>query len=172
MLKKIIIIAALMLPVSLVAQEIKFGHLDKQKLVESMPEATKAQAELKKFLDQKQAEGAKMEQELQTAITTFQQEAESLDPAVRQTREEGLRLKQANLQSFATQAEQELMQKQQELMQPIEIKITTALKKVGEEQGLIYIFDSVMPLYTSAQSIDVLPMVQKIVNAPAATTRR
>lgn len=167
MLKKIIIAAAFILPLSLTAQEIKFGHLNKEALIKAMPEAQKAQKELEDFLLQKKTEGEKMEAQLKLDLDTYMKEAETLDEAIRKTREEKLQLQQENLRTFAQNAERELALKQQELMLPIEKKIYDALKTVGDEQGLIYIFDDQMPLYISAQSVDVLPLVQKVVNAPA-----
>ena len=172
MLKKIIIIAALILPISVVAQDIKFGHINKQALISSMPEAAKAQKELQTLLEQKQTEGDKMQKEFQVAVDAFNAEADKLDPNVRQTRQEGLQLKQERLRTFAQDAEKELTQKQQELMLPIENKINAAMQQVGREQGLMFIFDDEQPLYISPQSIDVLPMVQKIVNASATPATR
>jgi len=155
------------LPLTVVAQELKFGHLNKRALVESMPEASRAQTELENLLLQKRTEGERMEAELQRAFETFMQEAETLDENVRNTREQRLRNQQENLRTFAQNAERELTLRQQELMLPIENKIERALEQVGKEQGLIYIFDDETLLFKSAQSIDVLPFMQRIVNAPA-----
>ncbi len=171
MLKKIIIAAALILPLSLVAQDIKFGHLNKEALIKAMPEAQKAQKDLEDFLLKKKTEGEKMEATLKTDFDAYMKEAESLDEDIRKTREEKLQLQQENLRVFAQNAEKELALKQQELMLPIEKKIYDAIKAVGDEQGLIYIFDDQMPLYISSQSVDVLPLVLKIVSAPTATKR-
>ncbi|MDR1698787.1 MAG: OmpH family outer membrane protein [Prevotellaceae bacterium] len=168
MLKKIIIAVALIMPLSLTAQELKFGHLNKEALIKAMPEAQKAQKELEDFLLKKKTEGEKMEAQLKLDFDAYMKEAETLDEAIRQTREEKLQLQQENLRVFAQNAEKELALKQQELMLPIEKKIYDAINKVGEEQGLIYIFDDQMPLFINkAKSIDVLESVKSVVNAPA-----
>ncbi|MFV0397737.1 MAG: OmpH family outer membrane protein, partial [Bacteroidales bacterium] len=51
----------------------------------------------------------------------------------------------------------------QELQAPIAEKMRKAIQEVGEENGLIYIYDASNPafLYISSKSIDVMSMVKK-----------
>ena len=56
----------------------------------------------------------------------------------------------------------ERAQKEQQLLQPIIEKVQKAIDTVGEENGLIYIFDvsSQVVLYHSDKSIDAAPLVK------------
>ena len=82
---------------------------------------------------------------------------------VRQAKEEDIQMKQQRIETFRSQADQQLQQKQQELMAPIFTKADKTISDVAKENGLIYVFDvsSRVVLYQSAQSIDVLPLVKK-----------
>ncbi len=115
---------------------------------------------------QYKTETAKLESEFQAKYTDFQQNAASLDPAIRTLRETELNKMYENIQSFTTAAQEGLQKKQMELMLPIEEKVNKALQAIGEEEGFMYIFDMQAQaiLYYSSKSIDVLPMVKKKLN--------
>jgi len=83
--------------------------------------------------------------------------------SVRNSKEKELQDIQRRIQEFQTTAQQDFQQKQSEIMQPIMRKIENAIKNVGEEQGLIYIFDTSAGaiVYQSDQSENVMPLVQK-----------
>jgi len=60
-------------------------------------------------------------------------------------------------------AQQQLQQKQAELLTPVFDKAEAAIEEVAKEQGLIYVFDvgPQVVLYKSNQSVDILPMVKQ-----------
>jgi outer membrane protein len=163
MLKKTLIAVLFILPVSLFAQDLKFGHVDRQELLKSMPDATAAQKTLEDLVLKYKTETQKLETEFQTKYADFQQNSSTLDPAIRSLRENELNKMYENIQSFSTAAQESIQKKQSELMLPIDAKITKAIKLVGEEGGFVYIFDTQSSglLYFSSKSIDVLPLVKK-----------
>lgn len=163
MFKKIVIVLFLTLPFVALAQDVKFGHIDRQELLKVMPEAAEATKSLEDLVLKYKTETAKLETEFQTKYADFQQNAQTLDPAIRSTRENELNKMYENIQAFASLAQETLQKKQAELMLPIEDKINKTLKMVGEENNLMYIFDaqSQAILYFSTKSIDVLPLVKK-----------
>jgi outer membrane protein len=82
---------------------------------------------------------------------------------VRQAKEEDIQAKQQRIEVFRTQADQQLQQKQQELMAPIFDKADKAIAEVAKENNLVYVFDisSRVVLYQSSKSVDVLPLVKR-----------
>lgn len=166
MLKKIALSLLFVLPLSVFAQELKFGHIDRQELLKVMPEAIEAQKSLEDLVLKYKTETTKLESEFQTKYADFQQNASTLDPAIRTLREGELNKMYENIQSFTTAAQEGLQKKQMELMLPIEEKVNKALKTIGEEQGFMYIFDvQAQPiLYYSSKSIDMLPILKKKLN--------
>lgn len=165
-MKKVTIILMLLMAgmTSMVnAQSLKFGHIDMQQLVQVMPERTAALATLEKEASELEEMLITMQEELQTMFTTYTEKRDSMSSLVRQAKEEDIQMKQQRIETFRSQADQQLQQKQQELMAPIFTKADKTISDVAKENGLIYVFDvsSRVVLYQSAQSIDVLPLVKK-----------
>lgn len=147
--------------VSAQAQNLKFAHIDSQKLVQQLDEFKQAQskleAESKKISEQMQS----MQTELQTKYNDYMSKADSLPDVVRQVREQELQEMQQRMQVMGQAAEQSLQQTQAKLLQPILTKIQDAIDAVGKENGFIYVFDltSQVVLYHSEQSVDAEPLV-------------
>jgi outer membrane protein len=145
------------------AQAPKFGHIDIQQLIQVMPERAKAVTELEKTAKEMEDMLANMQTELQTMFQQYTAKRDSLSDIVRQAKEEDIQAKQQRIETFRNQADQQLQQKQQDLMKPIIEKADKAISDVAKEQGLIYVFDvsTRVVLYKSNQSVDILPLVKK-----------
>jgi outer membrane protein len=146
-----------------IAQTVKFGHIDIQALIQVMPERTAAINELEKTATELEEMLGTMSSELQTMFKDYSEKQATMSDLVRQAKEEDIRAKQQRVETFRAQSEQQLQQKQQDLMKPIIEKADKAIADVAKEQSLIYVFDvsSRVVLYKSAQSVDVLPLVKK-----------
>lgn len=165
-MKKVIVLIVLLVAgvaSTVNAQTLKFGHIDMSQLVQIMPERAAALATLEKETSELENMLGTMHQEYQTMIQEYTSKRETMSDLVRQAKEEDIQMKQQRIETFRTQADQQLQQKQQELMAPIFKKADDAIAAVAKENGLIYVFDtsSRVVLYQSTQSIDVLPLVKK-----------
>lgn len=166
MMKKLLIVVTIIL-VGMAniatAQTLKFGHIDIQQLIQVMPERTKAIADLEKTATELETLLGTMQTELQTMFKEYTEKRDSMSDLVRQAKEEDIQAKQQRIETFRNQSEQQLGQKQQDLMKPIIEKADNAISEVAKEQGLLYVFDisSRVVLYKSNQSVDVLPLVKK-----------
>jgi outer membrane protein len=145
------------------AQAPKFGHIDIQQLIQVMPESTSARANLEKTATELEEMLGTMQTEFQNMYKDFQDKQETMSDLVKQAKYEDIQAKQQRIETFRTQSEQQLQQKQQDLMKPIISKADSSIAVVAKEQGLIYVFDvsSRVVLYKSNQSVDVLPLVKK-----------
>jgi outer membrane protein len=145
------------------AQTLKFGHIDIQQLIQVMPERTTAIADLEKTAKELEDMLGTMQTELQTMFKDYTEKRDSMSDLVRQAKEEDIQAKQQRIETFRNQSEQQLQQKQQDLMKPIIAKADQAIADVAKEQALVYVFDisSRVVLYKSNQSVDVLPLVKK-----------
>lgn len=166
MMKKLLIVVTILLAgmANIAnAQTLKFGHIDIQQLIQVMPERTKAISDLEKTATELETLLGTMQTELQTMFKEYTEKRDSMSDIVRQAKEEDIQAKQQRIETFRTQSEQQLQQKQQDLMKPIIEKADNAISEVAKEQGLIYVFDvsSRVVLYKSNQSVDVLPLVKK-----------
>ena len=160
-MKKALIIALLLAPMSMMAQ--KFGHFNSNELVQLMPEWTTAQTELQTLAKQYDDDLKRMQDELQKKADEFQKEQANLLENVRARREQELNdLYQRVIQS-RDDNQQAFQKAQAEKMQAISEKITAAVKKIGDEGGYVYIMDitSGIPYISEKLSTDVTPELKK-----------
>jgi len=159
----IMIVALAGMGMSLRAQNLKFGHINSQELLKSMPENDSAQAQLQRFVKQLQDQMDELQVEYNKKLQDYQAQQDQLTDLIRKTKEQELMNLQKNIQDFQAAAQQEMQKKQQELLQPIIDKANNAIKEVARENGFIYIFDvsAGTILYYSEKSVDILPMVKK-----------
>ena len=163
----LIFAVAFLLPTSnLFAQgnNMKFGHINVQQLMSMMPERDSARQELQQYNQMLQQELQAMQQEYTSKLQEYQENVDRYSQSVRQSKEKELQDIQRRIQEFQTTAQQDFQQKQSEILQPIMKKIEDAIKKVGQEKGFIYIFDTSAGavVYKNEQnSKNVMPLVKE-----------
>ncbi|WP_167619704.1 OmpH family outer membrane protein [Maribellus sediminis] len=146
------------------AQTLKFGHIDLQALVQVMPERTAAEAEYNKFQGELEEILGEMQQDLQTKYGEFEQMGQEVSQIKRDAKVTEIQEIQQRIQNYQVTAQQQMNQKQNELLGPVFEKAENAIAEVAKEKGLIYVFDSGQGnrtiLYKSNQSLDILPLVK------------
>ncbi|HBX85834.1 MAG TPA: molecular chaperone Skp [Marinilabiliales bacterium] len=167
MMKKIlfvvVVFGTMMLSLNTFAQkQYKFGHIDSNQLLSIMPEREKAKTDLEAHAKQLEQTLTGMQSELERKYQDYVTSADSLSKLIRQTKEAELNEMQQRMQTFQQNAQQELSQKENELLQPIIQKARTAIKEVADERGYIYVFDSGtgVLLHWSEESEDLMPFVK------------
>jgi outer membrane protein len=169
-MRRFIGIAMLMIIVALVgqsatAQSFKFGHINSDELIQSMPEYDSATVKLEKFRKELVNALELMQVEWNNKSDSYQKESKNLSDIVKQTKEQELMDIQKRIQDFQTNAQQQLQNKQAELFQPIVGKVDKAIKDVGKENGFLYVFDisaskATLLYFDEAKSINVMPLVK------------
>lgn len=146
MFKKLLILVLFVAPMSLFAQ--KFAHFDYATIMQAMPEATTAQAEIEALYKQYQTEIENMQKELQTKAEKYQKEDTDATPAnIRERHQQELQDMYQRLQQAQQDNSENFQQEQTKKMQPVVTKLMTAVNAVAQEGGYIYIVDK-----NSAQS--------------------
>lgn len=145
------------------AQNLKFGHIDLQALVQLMPERTSAETSFNSFQAELEDVLGEMQTNYQQKLKELEQLGENASEVKRNAKISELQDIQQRIQNYHVTANQQLQQKQAELLQPVFDKAENAIQEVAKEQGLLYVFDigTKVVLYMSNQSIDILPMVKK-----------
>ena len=140
----------------------KFGHIDLQALIQVMPERAAAETEFNNFQTELEDVLGEMQQNYQTKLTELEQLGEGASEIKRNAKITELQDMQQRIQSYQVNAQQQLQQKQGELLQPVFDKAEKAIEEVAKEKGLLYVFDvgSKIVLYKSNESLDVLPLVK------------
>jgi outer membrane protein len=120
----------------------KFGHIDTNQLLQQMPGRQAATQELEKFARELETQFTALQTEFQTKYQNFLENQQSLSQTIRQTRERELMSLQERIQEFQESAQQDLMQKENQLLRPIIDRARQAIQEVAKENGYTYVFDS------------------------------
>ncbi|MBR7067288.1 MAG: OmpH family outer membrane protein [Bacteroidales bacterium] len=145
------------------AQTLKFGHINSQELLQAMPERDSAEAKLRRLTQTIENQLEELQVEFNKKYQEYLQKRDTYSSSIKEMKERELTEMQQRAQEFQQVASQDLQRQQSELMKPVIDKADAAIKKVGSDNGFIYIFDvsNGTLLYQSDKSIDVLPMVKK-----------
>lgn len=177
-LKAIIVCLIVALPVSSFAQKTsKFGHINYQEVFQQLPDMDSAQLKSQKFIKELEGSLETMQVEYNNKLQKYTEEKDKLSNLVKKDREDELVQMQQRIEAFKENAQTEIRQKNDALMQPILEKINKAITEVGKDGGFVYIFDisaNATPIkYFSAESQDVTDLVKQKLNikpgAKAAT---
>ena len=145
-MKRIIGVAAISILIALagqnaIAQNLKFGHINSDELIQSLPEFVTANDSVENFRQELINALELLSVELNNKSDSYQKEMKNLSAIVRQNKEQELVDMNRRIQEFQTNAQDQLQTKQAELFQPIMTKVDKAIKDVGKENGFTYIFD-------------------------------
>ena len=124
-----------------IAQNVKFGHINSDELIQAMPEFDSATVQLENFRKELVNALELMSVELNNKSDSYQKESKNYTDIVKQTKEQELVDMNRRIQEFQTNAQTQLQEKQSSLFQPIYAKVDKAIKDVGKENGFIYVFD-------------------------------
>ena len=157
MLKKIALLVVMFaLPLGAMAQT-KFAHMNSQEVIVTMPEYTKAQADLDAMSKEYQTEMQRTQK-----YQEFLAQADSLPKNIAERRQKELQDMAQRQEQFQQEAYQSMQKAQQDAMTPIYKKLDEAIQAVGKAEGVVYIFDLARtPIpYVGAQSVDVTAKVK------------
>ena len=146
-MKRFIGISVLVIMVTFVgqnalAQNLKFGHINRTELIQAMPDFDSARVQLEKLNTELQNTAELLQVELNNKYETYLKESKSLTELVRQTKEQELNDAQRRLTEFQTNAQTTVQEKQVALFTPITEKADKAMyeAKIKRGKGVIVSF--------------------------------
>jgi outer membrane protein len=164
MFKKIAFLAAtvfLLANTSIIAQTMKFGHVNSGELIQMMPQTKMADSTLKKFGESLDGQLKAMTAEYQGKLQAYQSKADSMPDAIRTYKEKELTDLGNRIQDFQQTAQESIQKKKEELYGPILKKADDAIKDIAKEKGYAYIFDTNAGVVLFAQESDnIMPLVK------------
>ena len=165
-MKKILIVfivALCALSANTYAQKsIKLGHLNSLDLMQIMPGRDSAQAVFQTKVSELEAVLTSMQEEYQKKFADYSERQAQMTDLIRKTKEQELLDLRQRIETYRQNAQQELEEKEKELLQPIIDKAKAAIAEVAKENGYTYVFDnSAGTLLYQQDSDDILPLVKK-----------
>lgn len=124
------------------AQDMKIGFVEPRSVLEKMPELRAVQQRMQNFMERKQTELTEKERELQTEIEQYQQKVGVISEQARQNEEERLNNLDMEFRQLQNTAQQEMQQRQAELMAPLLEQLQGAIDNVAAERGLDYVLNT------------------------------
>jgi len=143
------------------SQNVKFGHVNGNELIQAMPEFDSARVKLEKFRQELENALEIMSVQLNNMNDAYTKDNKNWTEIVKQTKEQEIIDLNKRMQDFQTNAQEQLQNKQVELFQPIQVKVDKAIKDVGKENGFIYVFDvgtGVLLYFDETKSTNIMPL--------------
>ena len=121
--------------------QIKVGYTNVEYVLSLMPEAKQIESELTAYKKQLDTQLESKYKDYQTKVADYQQNAGSYTDVVRADKENEIVNLQTSMQEFEVNAQNSLVNKSDQLLQPAFEKIGTAIEQVAKEQEYTHIFN-------------------------------
>jgi len=138
----------------------KIGYISLDELIGVMPEAEKADGELKEFQASLAQQGQDMMKELGDKDSLFVKDSAKLSPSMKEIKRNELIALYQRVQGWNNQAQELYQQKAQEKIAPLREKAMETIKAVAKENGYAYILDA-NTVMVGPPGDDVLGLVKK-----------
>ena len=146
----------------------KIGFISSQELVSIMPETAKADSNLQQYRGALIANYQDKQQALEDAIEKFNADSIKMTSAVKDVKRGELQKMLTDLQGEEQRIQQQLQQRQQELITPINKKAFDAIQAVAKENSYTYVVEK-GALLVAPPGDDILQLVAKKLNLKIPT---
>ena len=146
-MKKLLLAFALIFSVGASLAQSKVGHVNSQKLLDTLPSRKEALKKLQEFEANGIKELQEMEADFNVALAKYEKDRPNMSPVIIKIEEEKLMKKQQNIQEREQSLNQEMQIYSQELNKPILDRVQKAVEIVSERRKLNYVIDETVTLY-------------------------
>lgn len=161
-MKKLVLILMLLAPMTMFAQS-KFGYIDSQAFLESLPEAVAVQKSLQAKGDEYQKNLKSMQDELERKAKEYDAQKSTMSTTKQEETEKQLQDMYTKIQQTAQDNQKAFNDEQQKQLGPILDKVRTAIQNVAKAGKYVYIMEKTagQPIYINeALSDDVSAQVK------------
>ncbi len=142
-LKTLLIAATLFIGANgFMSAQSKVAHINTQELIEAMPEMKTAQAELEKLAKTYETEIRGMATELENKAKQYDAEKNTKTQEENTARMQEVAAMEQNIRQYQLGAQQDLKNKEEDMLKPILERAKNAVIKVAKAQGFDYVLDS------------------------------
>lgn len=175
-MKKFLVVVVMALGAFAANAQNKIGYISPDELIGVMPEAEKADAELKAYQGELAERGQDLMKDLSAKDSVFVKDSAKYTPTMRNIKRQELIELYQRVQGWQNQAQEMYNAEAQKKIAPIRVKAMEAIKAVAKENGYSYVLD-VNGVIVAPPGDDLLPLVKKKLNikdtpAPAGAAPR
>jgi outer membrane protein len=167
-MKKLFLAGVMALGIFSASAQNKIGYISLDELIGVMPEAGKADAELKDYQASLGQQGQDMMKDLSAKDSLFVRDSAKLSPSMKEIKRNELIALYQRVQGWQQQAQDLYQQKAQEKIVPLRTKAMEAIRQVAKENGYAYILD-VNSVIVAPPGDDVIGLVKKKMGIKEAT---
>jgi outer membrane protein len=146
-MRKLILAFLVVLGTGAVFAQSKVGHVNSQKLLDTLPSRKDAIEKLKQFEADGMKELQEMQRDLEAAYMKYDQTAANMSPVIQKIEQEKIMKKEQALQERQQSLQQEMQVYSQELNKPILDRVQKAVEIVADRKKLNYVIDESVTLY-------------------------
>lgn len=143
--------------------QVKIGYISSQDLLGIMPETRKADSSLNQLRTALIQNAQEKETKLNADIEKFNKDTATMSEAVKTVKRQELQKAYQELAGEEQRIQEQLQQRQQELLAPIQKKANDAVQAAAKENGYTYVFEKDVLIVAPAGE-DILPLVAKRLN--------
>lgn len=121
----------------------KIGYIDFNLLLQSMPGIDTVRTTLQKYQETLTDQMDQMRSEFENKYLDYQSKAAGMSDIIKQNKEQELQQLQERIDAFQQQAQQDLQNKQQQLLQPLIDEAKNAIETVAKEKGYTYVLNQI-----------------------------
>jgi outer membrane protein len=160
-MKKLIVAGVMALGILSASAQTKIGYIDTDELIGVMPEAAKADAELKEYQASLVQQGQDINKEADEKANQFFKDSIKLSGSMKEIKRKEIVDLISKAQNWNTIAQDMYNQKAQEKIAPIRKKALEAINEVAKEKGYSYVIDAATSiLLVKPTGDDLMPFVR------------
>jgi len=159
-MKKFIVAGVMAFSMFSATAQQKIAHINTEELIASMPEAVKAEKELKEYQESLGDTYDELTKELNTKDSIFVKDSLKFTPSMKTIKRDELISLYQKVSNWQQQAQEMYQQEANKKIGPIREKALEAIKVVAKENNYGYVLDA-QNLIVSAPADDILVLVKK-----------
>jgi outer membrane protein len=159
-MKKLIVAGVMALGFFTASAQNKIGYISTDELIGVMPEAEKADADLKEYQASLAQQGQDMMKDLSEKDSLFVRDSAKLSASMKEIKRNELISLYQRVQGWNNQAQEMYQQEAQKKIAPLKVKAMDAIKAVAKENGYSYILDF-NSVIVGPPGDDVIDLVKK-----------
>ncbi len=141
---------------------VKLGHINSNDLMKIMPGRDSAQTVLQAEVTELENTLKSMQAEAEKRYNDYVANQAGWTELIRQTKQREIQDMAARIEEFQKNAQEQLQNREQELLEPIINRAKKAIEDVAKEGGYTYILDAgTAAVLYSQDSDDIMPLVKK-----------
>jgi len=158
-MKRIIVMIMALVPLCMVAQELKIAVVNTMEIFNVMPEISNFETEMAAYRKQYETNLKQMQDEYTRKYQDLIAQQDSLTENIYKFRVQEIQELETRMSNFTQLTQQEAQEKQEKLLTPIREKMQKAIDQVGEENGYLILNPEAI-LYLGKSVVDATDKVK------------